>query len=240
LLAQPLLANEANDPLEHEADRVAEGFGEKRAQGTSNQIVSIRLATTKTSIACKKDDTPIFELGYAEPRAIYLIKESVHSVISLPLPSVLGLYSSLVKVLRVVIQLHTVWMPEKGKISTWDTIKDWLGIEKIKKKYTGEHRWILAYVGSRNFIDIAGKRKEILPSLSHGSDPVPSVQLYGNPKVKFEAAGGEAAPAATMLYDGVANKLMPPFEGVNDILQLPGAQTMPGPAIEEKKSKKER
>jgi hypothetical protein len=165
----------------------------------------------------------------AEPRALYLIKERVYHKIGLP-----GAYPSLVQVSRSVVQLHAVWEPAGGKPSTWQVIKDYLGIEKIKKKYTGEHGWVIVYSGWRNFVEVGGSRVEVpAPGLMmFGKDPIPGVQLYGG-TMKFESRGGEEAPTATMLYDGTTNTLHPVPKGEEPLLDYPGAKSLPGPVMAE-------
>lgn len=182
------------------------------------------------------------EPTFVAPRSVYIIRESVHRIPGLPsIPNTGGqLGPFLIKIQRTVLQLHAVWQPEGGTPSTWRAIKDWLGVERIRREYTGEHRWVLTYSGFRNIVQARGGVELFdVPNLglyTLGSDPIPHIQLYGNENVPFSTAGGREDPSAAAIYDGSNNQLevirIDEIPNVQErAITLPGASREPGPTI---------
>lgn len=180
---------------------------------------------------------------YVEPRAVYIITESVHRVPGLPsIPYTGGqLGPFLIKVQRQVLQLHAVWEPE-GDPGLLDALLDATGISEIERHYTGEHRWVNVYSGFRNIVQARGGVEVVeVPNLGlyvYGDDPIPHVRLYGRDDVDFISQGGTGTPTASALYDGSNNRMTILTEDNREALiggatELPGASRQPGAVIEE-------
>jgi hypothetical protein len=151
------------------------------------------------------------------PQPTYLIIEEIHLKTGMPaMGNTIG--PTMYQVLRRVLQVcdlqdfHFEGKRLDGNPSKWQYIREFLTPGKqITLHPTGKKELMVAYTGYRNILTplpkIGGLLPELLtktynfkPSLTpfiYGEDPIPRIQLYGNPSVTFEMPGG--APPATVI-----------------------------------------
>lgn len=166
------------------------------------------------------------------PRPTYLIIEQIHAKSGLPsVTSLVGvrLYAVFRRVARIydVQDIYVKGQRISGMPSDWQVILDAiLPGQRITTKPTGETRIVLEYAGFKNIAKMnfeALKKTLQIPLdrdvdfgrapaiFTYGTDPIPTVELYGNPKAEFVMPGGNSIPVAIGIYDPISHTLdIPP------------------------------
>jgi hypothetical protein len=116
--------------------------------------------------------------------------------------------------------------PISGMPSTWQYIQEFVRPgRQITTHPTGERDFVLAYAGFKNIVQPLPRVGNLLPEswtrsydigtppspFVFGSDPIPCVELYGNPRADFIMPGGEPPATAVGIYHQTGNRLeLPP------------------------------
>ncbi len=162
-----------------------------------------------------------FELQYCKPVATYVILEELHHALGWGKVTVNGrnVGVDLFKRVRTVMQtcnVHDLFYDDQkinGAPSGWQLLMDYLDIEKIIERPTGETRLLLTYKEALNYGEVFGERAKlpkITSSLSrYGNDPIPDVNLYGNSNIEFSSIGGKTVLSAVATYDGTTLSQVP-------------------------------
>lgn len=159
------------------------------------------------------------DITLCSPQPRFILVEQVYTKSGMPsLGNTIG--PSVQQVFRRVIQVCGVQEAYfegsriHGMPSAWQMIQEWVRPgQQITTQSTGEQKLMLAFAGFRNIVQplpTMAERDLGGPPLGlyvYGSDPVPTVQLYGNPKVDFVAVGGKGAPTAVGVYDQASAQL---------------------------------
>lgn len=159
------------------------------------------------------------DIALCSPKPGFIIIEQVYTKTGLPaFGNTIG--PSLQQVFRRVIQVCSVQNAFfngkriQGVPSAWQTIQELvLPGEQITTQDSGEQKLVLVYAGFRNIAQPAPTMKNYdmggppLGLFAYGSDPLPSTQLYGNPRVQFVAVAGLGAPTAVATYDQASGSL---------------------------------
>jgi hypothetical protein len=190
----------------------------------------------------EKEEDLMSGMKLCTPQPTYVIVEQIHSKGGIPQfgntvgPSMLQLYR------RVIQTCDEQDMFFKGKRingmpSTWQYIQEFLKPGKqITTRPTGVKEFVLAYAGFKNLLTPLPKIGGLVPAswtkeydlgtppvaFVYGTDPIPQVQLYGNPQAQFVMSGGKAPPIAVGLYHKGRNllELPSPAERERVIKQL--------------------
>jgi len=167
------------------------------------------------------------------PQPTYVIVEQIYPKSGLPsVANTIG--PSMNQVFRRIMQICDVQdlyfdgtkLP--GMPSTWQYIQEFIKPGKqITTRATGVKQFMLAYAGFKNMLTPLPKMGNLIPSsltkeydlgtpitpFVYGTDPIPSIQLYSNPRVQFVMQGGKPPPIAIGIYHKRQNKLdLPPVQ----------------------------
>jgi hypothetical protein len=99
-----------------------------------------------------------------------------------------------------------------GAPSLRQALMDYLGIGTIMTRPTGVHRFLLAYSGYRNYLEVFKYQVEAsvfdpLRQGIYGVDPIPDIALYNNSLIRFESVGGRGDWKAFAVYDASKRRL---------------------------------
>jgi hypothetical protein len=111
-----------------------------------------------------------------------------------------------------------------GGLSFMQILLDFFSVgKKITTKPMGESQFVLQYAGFHNVVRPLPQMGNMLPEawtklyklkppslFIYGHDPIPHITLYQNPRVVFEAPGGDGPPSALAIFDKNKNMLMLP------------------------------
>ena len=165
------------------------------------------------------------------PQPNYVIIEQIHLKTGLPsVGNTIG--PALYQVFRRVLQVCDVQdiffdgNRLSGMPTTWQYLQHYLlpGTQ-ITTRPTGQKQFFVAYAGFKNLLTPLPRIGGLLPEswtreydlgtppspFVYGSDPIPRVQLYGNPNAQFVMFGGRQPPVAVGVYKQTSNRLeLPP------------------------------
>ncbi len=175
------------------------------------------------------------------PQPTYLIVEQIHHKSGMPAfgntigPSVYQVYRRVLQ----VCDLQDFYFEGRriaGAPSKWQYIQEFLTPGKqISLRSTGEKGFKVAYSGFSSLLTPLPKVGGFLPEswtkeynigaplspFVYGTDPVPRIQLYGNPNAIFEMPGDSPPPTAIGVYSiGGRLEFPPPAERERIMRQL--------------------
>jgi hypothetical protein len=169
-------------------------------------------------------------IAICTPQPNYVIVEQIYQKRGLPsVPgtgSVIGpsLYQVVRRVLQVCDEQDVFFEGQRlsGMPSTWQYLQELLLPGKqITTRPTGQREFTLAYFGFKNIIQPLPQVGGLLPEawtrrynlgtppspFIFGHDPIPQIQLYGNPRAEFVMPGGQPPPTAVAIYHASGNRL---------------------------------
>ncbi|MEO1497700.1 MAG: hypothetical protein AAFV43_11180 [Planctomycetota bacterium] len=167
------------------------------------------------------------------PQPNYVIVEEIHSKSGLPAVGNTigpGLWQVVRRVMQVCDEQDVFYEGNRvagGVPSSWQYLKELvLPGQQITQRPNGKRNMILAYAGFSNIVQPLPKLGDLLPDswtrqydtgtprfspFVYGSDPIPQVRLYGNPRAQFVMPGGKPPATAVGIYRGASNQLeLPP------------------------------
>ena len=176
------------------------------------------------------------------PQPTFVIVEEIHLKTGLPsFANTVGptLHQVVRRVLQTCDEQDTFFKGKRlsGMPSPWQYLQHYLlpGTQ-ITTRPTGQKRFVLVYAGFKNLLTPLPKIRDKLPEsltkeydlgtpptpFAYGSDPIPRVQLYGNPNADFVMLGGKRPAVAVGIYSQTRNELeLPsPREGGRVIMRL--------------------
>ena len=154
------------------------------------------------------------------PQPTYVIVEQIHPKAGLPAfgntigP---GLYQVFRRVLQVCDEQDMFFDGRRitGMPLTWQYIQELLRPgNQITTRPTGQRQFVLVYVGYKNLLTPLPKLGSALPSawtqeydlgmpptpFRYGSDPIPRIELHGNPRAQFVMPGGKPPAVAVGVF----------------------------------------
>lgn len=168
---------------------------------------------------------------YCKPQPTYVIIEQIHSKAGLPSAAGGIIGPGLCQLYRRVIQVcdvQDIFFDGKnilGTPSTWQYIQEFLQPGKhITTHPTGEKQFTKVYAGFKNLLTPLPKIGNLFPEswtkqydlgtppspFSYGRDPIPNIELYGNPRAEFVMIGGAPPPVAVGVYNQTRNQITNP------------------------------
>lgn len=184
------------------------------------------------------------------PQPTYVIVEQIHRKAGLPsIPRTGGVLGpSLHQVFRRVLQvcaeqdLYFNGRRVEGTPTTWQYIQELLlPGEQFTTRPTGQRQFVLVYAGFRNIVRPLPRVGNLLPEswtrqydlgtppspFVYGTDPIPTVQLYGNDRAEFVMPGGQPPPTALGIYHSSAGRLELPSQSARDRMVQELVQPVP-------------
>jgi hypothetical protein len=179
-------------------------------------------------VVCKNDE-------------VYVIIEQIYKKDGIPtLGNTFG--PSLVQIHRVVAQVCVEQQVQydgkpidgAGIPSLWQVVTDFFSPGRLTQKPTGQRSFVLTYGGFINSAqplpqlgnmipDVLTKSYEFVPPTPYlyGKDPVPAIQLFKDPKVKFVALeGGQKPPTAVAIYNKKSGQISyPPIDFAQEAIE---------------------
>lgn len=170
------------------------------------------------------------------PQPTYIIIEQIHPKGGIPQfgntvgPSMLQVYRRIAQTCDVQ-DMFFEGKRINGMPSTWQYVQEYLKPgRQITTSPTGVKEFVLTYAGFKNILTPLPKIGGLIPAswtterdlgvppmaFVYGADPIPQVQLYGNPQVQFTMSGGKPPPIAVGLYHKGRNKLELPTPAERD------------------------
>lgn len=142
----------------------------------------------------------------------FIVIEQVHSKAGMPaLGNTIG--PSLQQVFRRVVQVcnvqDTYFRGQRlnAAPNIWQYVQEYLFPgQQITTQATDEKRFVLVYAGFKNILQPLPWTEKYnlgpppIKVFAYGVDPIPNVQLYGNPGVEFVSTAGTEAPTAVAVY----------------------------------------
>lgn len=174
------------------------------------------------------------------PQPSYVIVEQIHLKTGLPsIGNTVG--PTLHQVFRRVLQVCDVQdmffdgRRISGMPTPWQYLQEFVRPgNQITTRPTGERQFTLVYGGFINVLQPLPQMGNLLPEswtrsynlgtpptpFIYGTDPIPNVRLYGNPRVQFIMPGGEPPPTAMAIYNTSNRRLdLPPLGERERVLQ---------------------
>jgi hypothetical protein len=183
-------------------------------------------------VVCKSDE-------------VYVIIEQIYTKGGIPtLGNTVG--ASLTQIHRVVAQVcleQQIQYDGKpingaGIPSLWQVATDYFSPGRLTQKPTGKRSFVLAYGGFINSVqplnqignltpEVLTKTYDFVPPTPYlyGKDPLPTVRLYKDPKVKFVSLnGGQNPPTAVAIYNKTSGQISYPSidfaqQAIEDVLK---------------------
>lgn len=172
---------------------------------------------------------------YGKPAGLYILIEQLHAKSGMPsFGNTIG--PSMQQIYRQVYQLHSLHdtfidgqRVTPATATVWQQIKGALGIN-ITTAPNGKHATKLEYAGFTNEIQPLPKMGDTLPQgltrqylfrtpspYLFGTDPIPEVRLYRNPRSVFRQVNGGTSPSTAMARFNSTNGELVMLESASEI-----------------------